>query len=446
MRRLVLGASALVLAAGGVVFHPSAAVAHGIGGRADLPVPVSFFAVGAGVALIISFVMLSERWSEPRLQTPPPQSVSPGGGWVRALLRFVGTVGFVALIAVGIGDGGSSRNIAPVLVFVYFWLVLPFLAGVFGNLWRFASPWAWLSAKLNPSAPERPELLETVGMWPATIAFVAFTWLELVSAAAGDPRALAIAALAYTAYVIAAGFWAGPETGVVIADGFHHYNDAIGAIAPRQLTEDGWQRRRWLQALPSLPTPKGFTPFVIAMIGTVTYDGLSGSEWWEDTLGELRRNDVFETAALLSSVAVIGGLYWLASYVATRLANSDMTPGQVAARYAHSLVPIALAYAVAHYITLVLFEGQLLLSGLSDPFGRDWDLFGTVEWKTQFFLSANAVWYIQVAVIVLGHIAGVVLAHDRALADFGGDAVRTQYAMLVLMVFLTSLGLFILAG
>lgn len=433
-------------AAGMVLLTPTAALAHGIGGRADLPVPVSFFAVGAGLALVVSFVMLSERWNEPRLQDPPNTAVKPGGGWLRVTLRIIGLGGFVALIVVGVGDGGSSRNIGPVLVFVYFWLLFPFLAGIFGDLWRFASPWAWLSRRLNATTKERPELLETVGMWPATVAFIAFTWLELVSPSGGEPQSLAIAALVYTAYVVAAGFWAGPETGVAISDAFHHYNDVIGAVAPRQLTDSGWQHRRWLQALPSLPTPRGFTAFIVAMIGTVSYDGLSASEWWEDTVGDLQTNDVFETAALLASVLTIGALYWLASFAASRLANTQYTPSQVAVRFAHSLVPIALAYAVAHYITLLLFEGQLLLSGLSDPFGRDWDLLGTVDWKTEFFLTANAIWYIQVAVIVLGHVAGVVLAHDRALADFGKDAVRSQYAMLVLMVFLTSLGLFILAG
>ncbi len=446
MRRVSARLLVVVVAVVPAWAAPGIAAAHGIGGRTDLPVPVSFFAVGAGAALIVSFVMLSERWQGTRLQEPPATAASPGGGWLRSLLRIVGIAGFVALLAAGTADGGSSRNIGPVLVFVYFWLLFPFLAGVFGDLWRHASPWAWISTRLNTGGVERPELLESIGMWPATIAFFAFTWLELVSAEAGKPRSLAVAALVYTAYIVAAGYIAGPRTGLVMTDAFHHYNALLGAIAPRQLTKAGWQHRRWLQALPSLATPPGFTAFVIAMIGTVSYDGLSGSEWWETTVGDLRSNELFETAALLASVLAIGGLYWLAAHTATRFTTLPVTTTTVAGRFAHTLIPIALAYAVAHYFTLAIFEGQLLLSGLSDPFGRGWDLFGTADWKTQFFLSANAVWYIQLAVIVLGHVAGVVLAHDRALADFGEDAVRTQYAMLILMVFLTSLGLFILAG
>jgi hypothetical protein len=120
----------------------------------------------------------------------------------------------------------------------------------------------------------------------------------------------------------------------------------------------------------------------------------------------------------------------------------------IARSFAHTLVPIAVAYAVAHYATLIAFEGQLLFSAISDPLGLGWDLFGTAGWTIEYaWLSPTSVWYLQVGAIVLGHVAGVVLAHDRALALFPSDrAVRTQYAMLVLMVGLTALGLTILAA
>ncbi len=130
------------------------------------------------------------------------------------------------------------------------------------------------------------------------------------------------------------------------------------------------------------------------------------------------------------------------------MGGGGWTTGAVALRFAHSLVPIAFAYAFAHYFTLVLFEGQYLISSLSDPFGLGWDLFGTADRRPDFTLLAPAtVWYLQVAVVVLGHVAGVVLAHDRALSDFPPQtAVRSQYAMLVLMVGLTGLALVILAA
>jgi ABC-type sulfate transport system permease subunit len=147
------------------------------------------------------------------------------------------------------------------------------------------------------------------------------------------------------------------------------------------------------------------------------------------------------------TVLVIGAAYRVASAVAARMVGDDWTAARVAARFAHTLVPIALAYAVAHYLTLIIFEGQQLIAALSDPFALGWDLFGTADRKVDFFITASEpVWYVQVAVIVTGHVLGVILAHDRALADFGRDAVRSQYAMLLLMVALTTLGLLILSG
>jgi hypothetical protein len=119
----------------------------------------------------------------------------------------------------------------------------------------------------------------------------------------------------------------------------------------------------------------------------------------------------------------------------------------VAQRFAHTLVPIGLAYAVSHYLTLILFEGQQVIAAISDPFGLGWDLFGTAGYRVEFFIrSSTPIWLVQVAFIVGGHLVGVVLAHDRSLQDFGRDAARSQYAMLVLMIALTSLGLVILSG
>lgn len=143
---------------------------------------------------------------------------------------------------------------------------------------------------------------------------------------------------------------------------------------------------------------------------------------------------------------MIGACYWLASWAAARLAPGEsLTATAVARSFAHTLVPIAFAYAFAHYFTLVIFEGQILFSAISDPFGRGWNLFGTATWSVNFWLSPNSIWYIQVVAIVGGHLAAVILAHDRSLAIFPReDAAKSQYAMLALMVALTVFGLTLL--
>jgi hypothetical protein len=112
-----------------------------------------------------------------------------------------------------------------------------------------------------------------------------------------------------------------------------------------------------------------------------------------------------------------------------------------------SLVPIALVYAVAHYFTLLLIQGQYAIPLASDPFGWGWDLFGTVDFQPNLTpLSPNAVWYVQVAALVGGHAAGLAVAHDRALGVLSvKDALRSQYAMLALMVLYTIGGLWLLS-
>jgi len=432
-----------------IVAIPAPARAHGIGGRADLPVPIEFFLYGAGVVLVVSFIALALLWPEPRLQDGPRRKLVTNRpiGWPGSVLAVIGMGGLLAVVVAGlIGIQNSSRNVAPVLVWVDFWLVVPFLGALVGNLYTYLNPWRTIGSVVG--GEERPEQLARWGVYPAALALLLFTWLELVAPDGGQPRSLAIAALVYTAYAIGLMAWAGRSTGLQMGDAFTTYNRLISSISPLGRDEEGrWVRRGWIRALPVLPQWRGLTLFVVLMIGTVSYDGLSGTEWWRTLLGSASGAVWAESVGLLAVSVVIGAGYWLASWGAVKLAEDDRTPGEVAAAFAHTLVPIALAYAFAHYFTLVLFEGQLLFSTLSDPLGQGWDLFGTADRAISYWMSPRVVWYVQVAAIVGGHVTGVALAHDRALAIFHPvRAVRSQYAMLVLMVALTSLGLTILAA
>jgi hypothetical protein len=114
----------------------------------------------------------------------------------------------------------------------------------------------------------------------------------------------------------------------------------------------------------------------------------------------------------------------------------------------HSLVPIAVVYVMAHYLTLFVFQGQAVRYLASDPLGNGWNLFGTAQAAINYgVLSQNATWYLQVGFVVAGHVAALALAHDRALAIYPQTklAVRSQYWMLVVMVGFTSLALWLLA-
>lgn len=438
-----------------VVFGlPRTAEAHAIGGRSDLPVPLEFFIAGAGFVLVVSFVALAVLWPRPRLQDGPSYRTSKGinAGWLPPTFGAIGLLSLLLVVGqvvpefAGLETSTGRPTIAPVMVWVVFWLVVPFASAVIGDWYTDLNPWRTIGGLVG--GEERPSQLERWGVWPAAVVFVGFTWLELVSPSSGEPSVLGFAALGYTLLMVAAMAYAGPTIGLQSFDAFTTYNRLISAISPIGRDDSGrlvW--RGWLRSLPVIPEWRGLWVFVVATIGTVSYDGASGTEWFNTMAGLLGNGVGGQTLLLVASVAVIAVGYLGACAIAARLSDGGWSAGRVAQRFAHTLVPIALAYAFAHYFTLVVFEGQLLFSAISDPFGLGWDLFGTAERSVDFFMtSTDLVWYIQVASIVVGHVLGVVLAHDRALLDFGRDAVRSQYAMLALMVGLTTLGLLILAG
>ena len=123
-------------------------------------------------------------------------------------------------------------------------------------------------------------------------------------------------------------------------------------------------------------------------------------------------------------------------------------PRSLAPDFVLSLVPIALVYAIAHYFSLFVIQGQYIVPLLSDPFGKGWDLFGTADFRPNIASSApNTIWYVQAVALVLGHVAGLAVAHDRAVTIFRDrqDALRSQYAMLALMVLYTVGGLWLLS-
>jgi hypothetical protein len=129
--------------------------------------------------------------------------------------------------------------------------------------------------------------------------------------------------------------------------------------------------------------------------------------------------------------------------------NRRHPTGELASRFAHTLVPIAFAYVVAHYFSLLAYQGQAMAYLVSDPLGTGTDFFGTASAAINYtWVTATGIWYVQCGALVLGHVAGLTLAHDRALAtyDDARDATRSQYWMLAVMVAFTSLGLWLLSA
>lgn len=416
--------------------------------------PIGVVLGGAAAVLVVTFVALAMGWKVPRLQDGPHYR---GPGWRLPVRGFLSTLGVLSLFLLAgqvvVALSGAERSpgrptIAPVLVWVVFWLVVPFSSAVIGNWYSDLNPWRTLAGALGIGRMERLGLPDRVGVWPATVVLVGFTWLELVSPRSGDPATLGVAAIIYTSLLLVAMAVVGRETGLAVFDAFTPYNRLLSAIAPLGRRADGtviW--RGWLRALPALPEWPGLWVFAVAIIGTVSYDGASGADWFRALTGDLGTTTWGRTTLLVLTVGVVAAAYFLAAAAAAALGGEGWTAARVAQRYAHTLVPIGLAYALSHYFTLIVFEGQQLFAAVSDPFGLGWDIFGTAERRVTYFITTSTpVWLLQVAFIVGGHLVGVVLAHDRSLQDFGQSAVRSQYAMLVLMIAFTSLGLLILSG
>ena len=169
-----------------------------------------------------------------------------------------------------------------------------------------------------------------------------------------------------------------------------------------------------------------------------------------DTLGFL---DPLTAARVAATLGLVGGVLLVAGFYrlgieGARTVGGHLTLQQLERGFVHSLVPIAAVYVAAHYLTFLVFEGQAIGYLASDPFNQSWDLFGTVNAGIDYTIfPQESTWYVQVAVVVLGHVAALTLAHDRALVLYGDSrlAVRSQYWMLGVMVGFTSLALWLLA-
>jgi hypothetical protein len=124
-----------------------------------------------------------------------------------------------------------------------------------------------------------------------------------------------------------------------------------------------------------------------------------------------------------------------------------LRPADVVATMAGSLVPIVVGYAVAHYATLLVVEGQRVAVQLSDPLGLGWNVFGTanLQVSTAVFSHPTAVALLQLLAIVGGHLLGIVAAHEKAVSLLEPSAALAgQWPMLLVMVGYTCAGLVLL--
>ena len=439
-------------------------LAHGIGQVKDLPVPGWLFYYGAALVLILSFVALGVLWTRPKLEDPPEWPLPRGiqralrSRLLRVVLAAVSVGLFVGVVAAGlVGKDSPVLNIAPAFVYVVFWLGVPLLTVLFGGVWRVLNPWravadaaAWVSARLGGDWRAPVEYPARLGRWPSAVLVFCFVALELAYTDPSSPRKIAIAACVYAwlTWTGAAAF--GREAWFANGDGFTAYFALLARLAPfgvrRREGREEIVARPPLAGLPRLDGRPGTIALVSVVLGSVAFDGLSRTRWWQDHVHDKSDTAVFAIGLLgLLAAAVFVAVTYLVAVAGAR-ALGGVEHGLETA-FLGSLVPIAFAYLVAHYFSLFVLEGQASIVLLSDPFGFGWDLIGTSDFEPDRAIDPKTIWYVQVGALVVGHVLGLVVAHDRALTLYRSarSAIRTQYAMLALMVLYTVGGMWILS-
>ena len=449
-------------------------IAHGLVARSDLPIPEWLFGWAAAMVLVISFVALAILWPAPKLQDE---------GW-RPLPRLLGRVvtsrvveilcGAIGVFLLGVvvytgfeGVQSSTANFAPTFIYVIFWLGFVPASVLLGDVFRAFNPWraigrsvAWVAK--TAARGELPAALSypgRLGRWPAAAGIFAFAAIELVASNGDRPENLAIAVLIYSAATFIAMALYGVEVWCDRGEAFSVYFNLFSRISPLEARGRELGVRKPLSGLAALPSAAGTVPLLAVMIGSVTFDGASEAQPWTDISPDLAQffQDIglspqhsLELAFLLGlilTIVLVFGFYRL-GVLGARSVGGGFSAGRIASEFVHSLVPIAFAYVAAHYFTLLLFQGQAMAFLVSDPLGDGSDLFGTADSQIDYTLiGGEATWYFQVAFVVIGHVAALVLAHDRALAlyDDPKQAVRSQYWMLAVMVGFTSLALWLLS-
>lgn len=465
------GALALTMVGVASLLGPSAALAHGLTGRADLPIPILWFSWAAAIVLVVSFVALAVLWSRPVLEAGRFAALPAVVGRVltsRVVDVVCGAIGVgLLMLVLWAGLAGTEiigDNLAPAFIYVAFWLGLVPLSVLFGDVFRPFNPWramgrltGWIVGRRAPEPLPYPDGL---GYWPAAASLLAFAALELVSSRGDQPATLAVATLIYSAVTGFGMALYGVEAWTSRAEGFGVYFGMFARLSIFERRDRQIGIRPPLCGLAALTPLPGIAALVAVMIGSVSFDGLSAGPEFQQRiqpmtdflrvdlgLGPQYALELTYAVGLLLSVLIVYGFYRLAI-----TGTSRITPRHDARRlatdFAPSLVPIALAYVAAHYVSLLLFRGQALGALASDPFGDGSDLFGTADWTIDYgFVSAELFWYLQLGFVIVGHVAALALAHDRALVIYrdGRAASRSQYWMLAVMVGFTSLALWLLS-
>jgi hypothetical protein len=439
--------------------RPAAALlpAHGVSARQDLPLPFNYALTGAVAALVISFLGLAFLWRTSRFsgdaggrELPARLAEFLDSRELRTAARVLGLllVGFVAFAAT-VGPDLATNPTAG-MIYVVFWVGLVPGSLLFGPIWKLLNPLRTIHlllmrlVRIDPNDPPF-RIPAWVGYWPGAIGLLSFVWLELCA-----PQRDSLGTLrTYFALYGGLNFLGALAFGAVWfdrCDGFEVFSSTIGRLSVLGRRNDGkLVLRNPLANVDTIPPAPGLIVLVAVMLGSTAFDSFTSSAWWIDKSYESSLTpSTLATIALFATVGVVLLAFVIAAWLTGLLAGRR--PIGMATEFAHSLVPIAVGYLIAHYFSLLVFAGQQALIRASDPLVNGSNWFGTAHLDVDYsILTTKAIATVQVVSIVTGHVLGVFSAHDRAVRLFPAKkAVLGQLPMMTLMVCYTVGGLTLL--
>ncbi|MEX2184826.1 MAG: hypothetical protein WEC14_10295, partial [Chloroflexota bacterium] len=401
--------------------------------------PLAVYLTGAAVTVGLSFLFVLVR--DVRADRPatdgtgalPPMIVRVG-------LRVIGLVGWAWIVAQGIIGGSSAAEVATLFLWVYAWVGVAMLSALVGPVWHFLDPFstlhdmaAWVIRRLGIAPWDLAHYPDGLGRWPAVIGFVVVIWMELVLDA--GPSTLFIVLVVYTALTLAMLAQFGRDEWRSRGEVFTVWFRLLGRMAPYRLVDESGRvaRRPFASGLLEPGFSLADVVIVALGVGSILYDGLSQTQIWYDLFGLPPIGLV--TGIFLAFLGIIVG----AALLVTRVVGNGAT--------AAGLLPIAVGYLIAHYLTYLLIDGQRIAIAISDPFQQGWDVFGTAFFEPNGdWLPPGLVWTVQLAAVVGGHMMGAWGGHVVAVLEAPGGLsaglIRArQVPLAVVMVALTTLTL-----
>ena len=488
-----------------ILLAPVPVYAHAFGQRYDLPIPLSYFMAGAAATVALSFVVIgiflkggSAQFRYPRFNLLSLPGVTLTSRIKSAVAQALSVLLLLLVLATSLfGSDNPLANLSPTFVWIIWWVGMGYIAALFGNLWMLINPWKalyewteWLLKRAGTGMPAPRPYPAGWDSMPALIAFLAFVWLENVYPGSIIPRYLAIIIIAYSVYTFGGMLLYGKHIWLRYGDPFAVLFGIFARFSPTEVrvvggnceeceldctpdnANDGcvdcyacYERaepaqrqfniRPWAAGLVSVGRVSWQTcAFVVLALAAVTFDGLQETTNWlsVQTVGLRLLGSggvsVIDTLGVVLIPLLFLGIYLLFCLGIRALSREQASLSEVARAYVFSLVPIALAYNMAHFLSLLLVQGQLIIPLASDPFGFGWDIFGGAGYRIDpTVISTKFAWIVSVGAIVIGHIVSVYIAHTIAIrrATTHSLALRGQYPMLALMVFYTAVSLWIIA-